>query len=143
MLGSGSSDAALAPSPVLVPFNFSAIHASARRTVGVAAAGPPPPAPVPAWARFGFHAAARRAEYAGNVAAVAAADAAGRRLDFVLYGDSQTAFHRRDAQGVWGRLTRGLDALPLGMGGSRAADLAWRLALGGERPAVDPRAVGE
>ena len=87
-------------------------------------------------------------ELARDVAAIAAADATGRRMDLVIYGDSITAWHKpvdltklKGSREVWNRYFGDWLAEPLGVPGDRIAQVVWRLAEGGEKPALDPKVV--
>lgn len=66
-----------------------------------------------------------------------------RTLDVLQLGDSLTApfLRKQEGAGIWARHMDGLDALPLGVGGSSVEQLAWRLFYGGEMPARAPRSV--
>lgn len=80
-------------------------------------------------------------DYLRNVAAVAAANETGARLDVVMLGDSITAHAASLYPDAWADAFEGLDALPLGGYGNSVHKLAWRLLFGGEKLALAPRVV--
>ena len=104
---------------------------------------------LPAWVAagnlsgFSLH---TREQYQANMAAVAAVNASGQRPDLIMWGDSLTALNAFRTPAPWaahfGDLAAaagGGGALPLGVNGSTVENLAWRVVLGGERPAASPR----
>lgn len=95
---------------------------------------------VPKWAKFGKQRAGPAKEHETNKKEVARANRANQRLDFVMFGDSITAFHMADPS-VWTRHFGDVQALPLAMGGSTTNELAWRVMVGGEKLSVDPKVV--
>lgn len=80
-------------------------------------------------------------DYLRNVAAVAAANETGTRLDVVMLGDSITAHAASLYPEAWADAFEGLDALPMGVYGDSIHKLAWRLLYGGQQLAVAPRVV--
>jgi hypothetical protein len=109
-------------------------------TPTVKVVAPARPLPVPKWARMGKQRPGPAKEHETNKKVVAEVNRANRRLDFVMYGDSITAFHINDPS-VWKKHFGGLDAAPLAMGGSTTDELAWRMMVGGEKPKRDPRVI--
>lgn len=101
---------------------------------------PAKPLAIPAWVRFGKQRDGPMREHEDNKRLVAAANAANQQLDFVMYGDSITAFHKATPS-VWNKYFGKLAALPLAMGGSTTAELAWRIMRGGEKLKRDPKAI--
>jgi hypothetical protein len=95
--------------------------------------------PVPSWAEFGRQRPKRLAEWRSNKRRMAAANRSNTRLDFVMYGDSITAYHIHDPS-VWNKHFPER-AEPMAMGGSTVSELMWRIAKGGELPARNPRNV--
>ncbi|PSC73166.1 Adenosylmethionine-8-amino-7-oxononanoate aminotransferase isoform B [Micractinium conductrix] len=95
----------------------------------------------PAWAVRGkLRPKVRVASLASNRRAVAGINAAGRRLDLVLYGDSITSKIRMKCMEEWrAAVGDAWGAVPLGVGGSTICELTWRLMSGGERLEADPR----
>jgi len=98
---------------------------------------PPWAAPLPAIEECGGQQRQQRAA----AQKVADADAEGRRLDVVLYGDSLTAELARTSSAAWDTAFAGLDTLALGACSSSVANLAWRILEGGERPSQAPKVV--
>lgn len=94
----------------------------------------------PRWARMSKQREGPAKEHETNKKLVAEVNRGNRRLDFVMYGDSITAFHIKDPS-VWKKYFGGLDAAPLAMGGSTTDELAWRMMVGGEQPKRAPRVV--
>jgi hypothetical protein len=105
--------------------------------------------PQPAWVAAGdisWMSPQKLEQHAANVATVAAVNASGQRPDLIMWGDSLTALSAFDSPAPWaahfGDLAAaavGGGALPLGVNGSTVENLAWRIVLGGERPAAPPR----
>lgn len=70
-------------------------------------------------------------------------------LDFVLWGDSITAFHSSiifskkvgGTDAVWNDLYNGLNAIPAGIPGDAIGQVRWRLEHG-EKPDADPKVAG-
>ena len=85
---------------------------------------------------------------ARNVSRLRAAEAAGP-VDFVLYGDSITAFlngytmkeNNPGSEKVWTDAFKGLNAVALAAAGDQIGTVLWR-ALNAERPARDPGVIG-
>ena len=85
---------------------------------------------------------------ARNASRLRAAEAAGP-VDFVLYGDSITAFlngytlkdDNPGSEKVWTAAFKGLNAVALGAAGDQIDTVLWR-ALNAERPARDPGVIG-
>lgn len=102
----------------------------------------PPAQALPAWARKMAlkGSRARSAAFAFNQAAVAAANAQGLQLDFVLYGDSITSALQDKYSAVWFQHFGALRSAPLGVPASTVEELVWRILAGGERLAVPPKA---
>ncbi|KAL4434234.1 hypothetical protein ABPG75_000675 [Micractinium tetrahymenae] len=78
-------------------------------------------------------------------AVVKAADKAGERFDFVLYGDSVLRVIARGSKAEWKQLfppSKGWHAVPLGVSGNDIEDVAWRLMTGAEKPKAAPKVVG-
>lgn len=98
------------------------------------------PVPVPGWAVMGKQVGSAARNHETNKAVVEKANRENRKLDFVMYGDSITAFHM-DAKRVWTKYFGGLDATPLAMGGSTTDELAWRMMVGKEKLKVAPRVI--
>lgn len=81
-----------------------------------------------------------------NAGMVAQANASATWYDLVLYGDSLTWYIEREGFEAWH--TRYFSpangwgpTAAIGVGGNELADLMWRLAEGGEVPAIDPKVV--
>ena len=96
--------------------------------------------PTPQWAHMSKQRDNAAQEHETNKKLVAQVNRTNRRLDFVMYGDSITAFHIHYPS-VWKKHFGGLDAAPLAMGGSTTDELAWRMMVGGEKPKRAPRVV--
>ncbi|KAI3433894.1 hypothetical protein D9Q98_003696 [Chlorella vulgaris] len=119
---------------------------AARGVAAAAVTGPPagsPYATVPAWVRAARKTASSSSSwtsYTANVAAVKAANNAGRRLEYVQWGDSITARLNMfpENKAVWNRVFASTNAVALGVGGDKVDGLAWRIVYGGERPAIAP-----
>ena len=77
-------------------------------------------------------------EYSRNADLVKSSNAAGKRFDFVLYGDSITVFHAADPS-VMQRYHP--NAAALGVRGNTLEQLAWRIFQGQERLVPDPKIV--
>ena len=101
--------------------------------------------PLPSWAsmRQLEWGSPQQQSYAGNRKLVLAANRAvpQRRYDLVMYGDSITAALRHDYAAVWERYFGSWRSAALGVGQSTIEELTWRLMVGGERLAEDPRVV--
>lgn len=81
----------------------------------------------------------RRAAGRRNASVVSAANRAGTRYDFVLYGDSITQVLAERDRGVWARHFGHLKSAPLGVAGNTVEELSWRLAVGKEKFRRGPR----
>lgn len=83
-----------------------------------------------------------------NVQRLRAAEARGI-VDFVLYGDSITAFlngytlraNNPGSEKVWTDAFRGLNAVALGVAGDQIGQVLWRI-MNAERPTYDPKVIG-
>lgn len=75
-----------------------------------------------------------------NKQAVQAANDAGSRFDFLLYGDSITQFHTEHPE-VFAKYYGGLKAKALGVWGNTIEQLAYRITGGAERPNQDPKCI--
>jgi len=87
-------------------------------------------------------------EYSRNVDAVDKINRSGKRADVLLIGDSITAWNKpmdlsklKGSREVWDRNFGDLIAEPLGIPGDRVDDVVWRLALGAEKPDLDPKLI--
>lgn len=104
-----------------------------------------PAMPIPAWVQGDPARESKsknRAAGQRNAQFVARANAAGTRMDFVLYGDSITRNMVDKSPTVWSQYFGGLRAAPLGVGGNTVEELSWRVSRGKEVFRVPPRAVG-
>ena len=71
------------------------------------------------------------------------------RLDFILYGDSISAFHygytiTKRAPGsnvIWKKHFGDLNAIPLAIAGDQIGQVVWRLMQGHEKPKEDPKVI--
>ena len=124
------------PTPTVRPTATPTVRPTARAVVSTPLEVPP----IPRWARMSKQREGPAKEHEINKKLVAEVNRANRRLDFVMYGDSITAFHIRDPS-VWKKYFGGLDAAPLAMGGSTTDELAWRMMVGGEKPKRAPRVI--
>ncbi len=87
-------------------------------------------------------------EYSKNVAAVDRINKSGKRADVLLIGDSITAWNKpmnlsklRGSRKVWEKNFGDLISEPLGIPGDRVDDVVWRLAVGAEKPTLDPKVI--
>lgn len=87
-------------------------------------------------------------EYSRNVEAVEKINRSGRRADVLLIGDSITAWNKpmdlsklEGSRRVWEENFGDLVAEPLGIPGDRIDDVLWRLAVGAEKPRLDPKVI--
>jgi lysophospholipase L1-like esterase len=78
-----------------------------------------------------------RASGKWNATLVTDANKARKKFDFVLYGDSITAFAASKHLDIWERYFGG-SAAPLGVGGDTVQSLSWRIAKGRERLSRPP-----
>lgn len=96
--------------------------------------------PMPSWAQQGTVIGPTLGLYEGNQKTVADMDASGGRFDFLLYGDSITAFLTRNPA-TFQKHFGDKKAAALGVGGNTVEQLAWRIMSGQERPARAPKCV--
>ena len=96
--------------------------------------------PMPSWAQQGTVVGPTLGLYEGNQKTVADMDASGGHFDFLLYGDSITAFLTRNPA-TFKKHFGDKKAAALGVGGNTVEQLAWRIMSGQERPARAPKCV--
>lgn len=96
--------------------------------------------PTPDWVKWGKQKDSAQREVDKSKQIVAEANRKNTRYDFVMYGDSITAFHLNTPD-VWNKVFGDIKATPLAMGGSTTAELAWRLINGGEKLKKAPKNV--
>ena len=104
---------------------------------------PPPSLEIPSWVQGNPQDSPTdhvRESGKWNADTVRAANKAGKKLDFVLYGDSITAYVK--AKGHMGVFEKyfGKSSAPLGVGGNTVQNLAWRL-VNTERLSSPPKTV--
>lgn len=93
--------------------------------------------PVPSWASKGASLPQTEPMYAKHKQTVASKDC----WDFLLYGDSITAFLTNRDPAVFKKYFGDRAAAPLGIGGNTVEQLAWRITGGNERPARAPGVI--
>ena len=102
---------------------------------------------LPQWVQ-GRNSSMFRREHERNVQAVERINSLGVQADVLLLGDSITAWNKPvdlsklpGSRHVWEDNFGDLVAEPLGIPGSRIADVIWRIAVGKEKPELDPKMI--